>query len=299
MKFNIKKLLGLGDQEPQQEATSTDIPLQQPPKINAAADSGLPSAPQKRKEIIRFIIETLRPYIDEENSDIVGLRLYALGTTNEEAELLSVALYQNKPDEFKNKELALELANHYIRLPKNWAFTAEIVSDELPVCRFRQGTLGLDLVRTMQEVGGHRLATLVILEGQATQEQFTLDPDQKLTYLIGRGKKPVLKSGRIRTNDIAFLIDEDAGFDPVKGVANASVSRNHAKITYDVARQKFLLYAEEGGLPMSDNKTKILKTDDSIIRVYILGMGYELADGDQIELGGEVKMLIELKSTNL
>ena len=45
---------------------------------------------------------------------------------------------------------------------------------------------------------------------------------------------------------------------------------------------------------MSGNKTKIFRADDSVIRVDIMGMGYPLQDGDQIELGGEAALSVTL-----
>ena len=83
-------------------------------------------------------------------------------------------------------------------------------------------------------------------------------------------------------------------FDPLKGAANLSVSRNHARISYDPAQKKYFLLADEGGLPSRGNKIKIFKTTDAVIRADVLGMNYELADGDQIELGGETKLLFQI-----
>ena len=140
----------------------------------------------------------------------------------------------------------------------------------------------------------HPKAKLITLKGQTAIREYILKPEEKQSYLIGREYTPELASGRVRINDIYFLAENDSEFDPVKGAANLSVSRNHARISYDPAQKKYFLLADEGGLPSRGNKIKIFKTTDAVIRADVLGMNYELADGDQIELGGETKLLFQI-----
>nr|WP_293835387.1 FHA domain-containing protein [uncultured Arsenicibacter sp.] len=285
----LKKFLGLVDPEPVLPASaSPTAPLQ------AIPTDGLPAAPQKRAEVLAFIINSLHPYRDEAQADIQGLTLYICCPTAAEEELANVALYTAVPDKFKEEELNRELANHYIRLPRTWTFSIQLVHDHLPDCRFRQGNLGLQLHRTHTATGPASQAIISVLRGQANQAAYIIQPEGQTTLLIGRGFKPALPSGRIRSNDIVFLEKSDPGFDPIAGKENGSVSRSHAKITFDPTKKGFFLFAEEGGLPMSGNKTKIFRADDSVIRVDIMGMGYPLQDGDQIELGGEAALSVTL-----
>lgn len=310
MKINLKKLFGLGgsDTEPTNSTESEKVishennesanwkefnPISEILKVKPEKEEGLPPAPRKRKEILGFIIQKLRPYIDEGIAPVVGVQFYALCVSNEEEDLLNKALHSHNPDEFKN-ELQREFANNHIKLVDNWVFTFEIVKTKLPECKFVSHTFGLNLVNDLHKVGNHPKAKLITLKGQTAQKEYVLKPEEKQSYLIGREHTPELASGRIRINDIYFLAESDSEFDPVKGAANLSVSRNHARIGYDPVQKKYFLLADEGGLPSRGNKTKILKTNDAVIRVDVLGMKYELIDGDQIELGGETKLLFQI-----
>lgn len=311
MKINFKKLFGLGVSN---ETLTPSIEAEKitPPKIDELEISkepelipeirkvrlekgtGLPPAPQKRKEILGFIIQKLRPYIDEGVAPVVGLQLYVLCLNNEEEELLNKALHTQNPDKFRS-ELQTELAHNHIKLVADWVFSFEIAKITLPECRFYSKDLGLNLISDLHKMGNHLKAKIITLKGQTAKKEYTLVPEKQQSYLIGREHKPELSSGRIRINDIYFLAKSENGFDPIKGITNLSVSRNHARIYYDFAQKKYFLLADEGGLPSKGNKIKILKTNDIIIRADVLGMKYELANGDQIELGEGSKLLFQIK----
>lgn len=310
MKINLKKLFGLVGSDAEttnsiesekaiSQQSNESLTLKEPnpipkiPKAKPEKEAGLPPAPQKRKEILGFIIQKLRPYIDEGIAPVVGVQFYVLCSTNEEEELVNKALHSSNPGEFKN-ELQRELANNHIKLVTNWVFTFEIVKAKLPDCKFVSNDFGLNLVSDLHKVGNHPTAKLITLKGQTVQKEYILKPEEKQSYLIGREHTPELASGRVRINDIYFLAQSDSEFDPVKGAVNLSVSRNHARISYDPVQKKYFLLADEGGLPSRGNKIKILKTNDVVIRADVLGMKYELADGDQIELGGETTLLFQL-----
>jgi hypothetical protein len=293
MKVNLKKLFGLGGSDTEPISSTESDSISETPKVKAEKEGGLPPAPQKRKEILGFIIQKLRPYIDEGIAPVLGLQFYALCLSNEEEELFNKALHSSNPGEFKS-ELQRELANNHIKPVDNWVFTFEIVRTKLPECKFVSHTFGLNLVSDLHKVGHHPKARLITLKGQTAQKEYVLKPEEKQSYLIGREHTPELASGRVRINDIYFLAESDSEFDPIKGAANLSVSRNHARIGYDPVQKKYFLSADEGGLPSRGNKIKILKTNDVVIRADVLGMKYELVDGDQIELGGETKLLFQI-----
>ena len=132
------------------------------------------------------------------------------------------------------------------------------------------------------------------LVGQMEQEEYVLNSAHKTTFCIGRGHTVQTASGRVRTNDIVLLNDDDAGFDPEKGAGNGAVSRAHATIRYDMPLKRYALFVDPGGLPAGGNKTKIIHPDDVIERADIGVISYPLQSGDQIELGGEVVLLFEL-----
>jgi hypothetical protein len=292
----LKKIFGIDEEpveesKPEAEADAAE-PEKRSSKINRPVSS-LPPAPEKREEIVRFIIHSLRPYMDEKSNTIAGLQFYILCENNEEEELAKVALYAGTPDKFKQEELHRKLTDNFIHLPDNWFFEFNIVRDKLPECRFKKDFFALEIVDLMQKGSNFPTARLLPLEGQTSESEYLLNPNQKQKYFIGRGKNPILESGRTHTNDIVFLDKDDAEFDETKGASNLFISRNHAFIAYNPYQRKYFLYVDKGGLPSSGNKTKILKAGegDRIVRVDILGAAHELSDGDQIELGGEAKLL--------
>jgi len=217
-----------------------------------------------------------------------------LCTTPEDEELYRVALWANQPGKFR-AELDRQLADQYIRLPETWEFDWAFFRDELPPCTFLEGPFGLIVLDRSQLEGMPQLARIRVLAGQAEQAEYLLDPQEKPSYCIGRGPMAHTASGRVRTNDIVILNEEDPGFDAGKGAGNGAVSRAHATIRYDAARRRYALLVDPGGLPSAGNKTKIIHPDDQIERADIQGMTYPLEDGDQIELGGEVVLLFELR----
>jgi pSer/pThr/pTyr-binding forkhead associated (FHA) protein len=255
------------------------------------AKSTLPPAPKKREEIIQFILNALHPYIDEKNTGIIGLALYVLCTNEEEEELAKVALYVDRTDKFKNDELKRKLINHYIELPQNWYFEIHLCKETLPDFKLKQGNYGLNIVTNQHDIKPTALAKLTVLAGQTDKETYLLNAAEKQRYHIGRGRSPQLSSGRMHINDIVFLGKEEAAYDAIKGASNPFVSRNHAIINYDIAEGRFFLYADKGGLPESGNKTKIFKAGNRIERLDIDGVAHALEDGDQIELGGEARLL--------
>ena len=267
---------------------------QQPvPVTSKPTPTGPPPAAQLREQIMRFVVGKLRAYQNEPDNAPVGLRLSILCTSPEDEELYRVALWANQPGKFQ-AELSRQLADNYITLPKSWQFEYEFFTDELPVSTYRDGNLGLVVVDKSKPDSSPLLARIVALVGQMEQAEYVLDSTQKATFCIGRGHTTQTASGRVRTNDIVILNDDDAGFDPQKGAGNGAVSRAHATIRFDMIQKRYALLVDPGGLPAGGNKTKIIHPNDAMERADIAGMSYPLQDGDQIELGGEVMLLFEL-----
>jgi len=242
---------------------------------------------------MRFIIGKLRAYQNEPDTAPVGLRLAVLCTDTEDEDLYRVVLWANQPGKFQ-AELARQLADHYITLPKNWQFEFAFFMDQLPDTTYREGNLGLVVVDRAKPESATLRARVVALVGQMEQAEYILDSTQQTTFCIGRGHTTQTASGRVRTNDIVILNDDDPGFDPQKGAGNGAVSRAHATIRFDMIQKRYALLVDPGGLPSGGNKTKIIHPNDTIERADISGMSYPLQSGDQIELGGEVMLLFEL-----
>jgi len=277
----LKKSFGLTEEAPvtDQAVSSTK---EEPPV------SFIPATPVKRDAIIKFIIQALKPYVDEKSMSVAGLRFYILCTSPEQEEAAGIALYTDKPGMFKTEHLERKLLNHFIQLEQDWFFEYQLVKDQLPENCLQQGNFGLKVTRAGDHiVEKYAAACLQVLVGQAEHFEYVLDPHTQLRFNIGRSKSPQLSSGKIQLNDIVFLAAGEPGFDEVAGRANLHVSRNHAYIVYDPKVDKYLLYPDKGGLPDSGNKIKVHTADDKVKWLNMYGIAHHLQEGDQIELGGE------------
>src|SRR5688572_23990592 len=268
----LKKGLGIA-QEPvtseEQETTQSKEPV-----------SYIPVTPVKRDAIIGFIVQSLKPYVDEKTVSIAGLRLYIVCNTTEQEEAVSLAMCSDRPGMFRSSYLERKLLNHFIQLEPNWFFEYELVTDQVPENCLREGNFGLKVIRASERVVEHYTkARLQVLVGQAEHREYILDPGIKLKYYIGRSKSPQLSSGKIQLNDIVFLAKGEAGFEEVEGRANQHVSRNHAYIEYDLRTGKYFLYPDRGGLPDNGNKIKVHTADDKVKWLNIYGVAHPLAEG--------------------
>ncbi|AKD56312.1 FHA domain-containing protein [Spirosoma radiotolerans] len=297
----IKNLFGFTPTSPAQatrpavqafdlEKTDSQEPISEPPK---PISQGPPPAGQRRDQMLHFIVDKLRPYQNEPETAPIGVTLCLVATNPEEEAIDRVALWASQPGKFQ-KELSRQLADNYIKLPNDWRFEYAFYQAILPETTYREGNLGLIVLDKAKASQTPSLARVVTLTGQTEQTDYVLDPTQKTSFCIGRGRSSQTTTGRIRTNDIVILNDNDPGFDPQRGAENGAVSRAHATIRYDTTRRQYSLLVDAGGLPASGNKTKIFHPDNSIERADIAGMGYPLQSGDQIELGGAVTLLFEL-----
>lgn len=257
--------------------------------FSKASDAFLPATHAKREEIIAFIVQAMKPYVDEKSLSVAGLHFYILCANQEEEAIAQVALYADKPGLFRKEHLERKLINHFIQLEPDWFFEGQFVKDQLPENCIQQGVYGLKVVRPNERiVTNYSKATIQVLVGQAEQEAYILDPHTKFRFHIGRSKAPQLSSGRIQQNDIVLVGKEEAGFDERLGHVNLHVSRNHAYILYEPKSDQYFLYPDKGGLPDNGNKTKVHTADDKVKWLNIYGVGHALQEGDQIELGGEV-----------
>lgn len=247
----------------------------------------IPATRAKREEIVRFIINGLKPYIDEKAHTIAGLRLYVVCNNNELEETLQVSLCTDTPGMFQKEHLERKLVNNFIQLAGGWFFEHHLVKDKLPDYCITHGTMGLEVIRRGQDfVQQYSVARLQVLVGKAEFPEYELNPQQQLKFNIGRTKNPQLTSGKIHTNDIVFWGQGESDFDEKTAAANLHVSRNHAYISYNPQLDKFYLFPDKGGLPENGNKIRIYTADDKVKSLNVPGVSHELQHGDQIELGG-------------
>lgn len=273
----LKKGFGITSETPEADAAST---VEEPASF-------IPVTPLKREAIIAFIVQSLKPYVDEKTVSVAGLRLYIVCNDTDQEEAARVALCEDKPGMFRSSYLERKLLNHFIQLESNWFFEYELVK-ELPANCMKQGNFGLKVMRAHERVMEHyTIGCLQVLVGQTEKQEYILDPKQQLKFYIGRSKKPQLSSGKIQLNDIVFLAKDEPGFDEAAGRANLHVSRNHAYIEYDLKTGQYFIFPDKGGLPDNGNKIKVHTVDDKIKWLNIYGVAHALQEGDQVELGGE------------
>lgn len=200
------------------------------------------------------------------------------------------------PGMFQKDHLERKLVNNFIQLAGGWFFEHHLVTDKLPDYCVTHGSMGLEVIRRGQDLfQQYSIARLQVLVGQAALSDYELDPRQQVKFNIGRTQHPKLSTGKIHTNDIVFLAQDDEGFDAQRGVANLHVSRNHAYILYNPQLDKFFLFPDKGGLPENGNKTRIYTADDKVKSLNVPGVSHELQNGDQIELGGNA-ILVFMKA---
>jgi|ADGO01.1.fsa_nt_gi hypothetical protein len=87
---------------------------------NDVTTSFIPITPVKRDAIISFIVQSLKPYVDERTVSVAGLRLYIICDSAEQQEAAQVALCADKPGMFQSSYLERKLINHFIQLEPNW-----------------------------------------------------------------------------------------------------------------------------------------------------------------------------------
>jgi hypothetical protein len=249
----------------------------------------MPSTPALRDNIIRFIVESLQPYVDEKGLSVSGLHFYIVCNDPAAEEAAQVAMYQDKPGKFKTEQLERKLLNHFIQLNEGWFFEWKpATEDRLPANCIRKDNFALIVTRQGDRPAGDHVskALVKVLTGQAEKNEYILDPAQQLKFHIGRTGNPQLLSGKIQQNDIVFLGGDEPGYNELTGSPNLRVSRNHAYIVYDSRAGGWMLYPDKGGLPENGNKLKVHTGNDRVKWLHIHGVGHRLCDGDQVELGG-------------
>ena len=253
-----------------------------------------PAANAKREVLISFIIKGLLPYVDEKTRPIAGIRVYYKPLDSIEDQISKVALHMDEPSVFQHEYLERKLLNHFIPLDNSWFYEYVQVIDVFPENIFVENEFGLEILHRGQSGSGpYPQAKLTISKGVAEKKVYMLNPSDQLKYQIGRSKNPQLTSGKIQHNDIAFSDKAENVNEYEQLKLNQHVSRNHAFIRFNPQSNRYLLYPDKGGLPENGNKLKI-HCGDQIKWLSIAGVGHELQDGDQVELGGEALILFNL-----
>lgn len=244
-------------------------------KENAPTETGL----HLKNAIIGSIVAQLKQLALLTHS-IKGITLY-ITTAESSADGLAHLAVLNVPS-FKS-DLQRHLADHFLELPAKWNFIIEVKTTDFEQYIALSPILRMQLETTKPANVQHGFVQALV--GKLWQEIYELRPDSTLKYAIGRGKTPQLASGRIHKNDIAFLANDEEGFDPITCEANNYVSRYHGFIVYD-ATQKQFAFKLVAGVAQAGHHTRILRTNglqEESITVNNDTILYYLQHGDQLQ----------------
>jgi hypothetical protein len=229
-----------------------------------------------RYELLQFIKQELQKAEGGEGGNIKGLNLFVNCQLSEKA-IYEAAVYTEEPELFKDE--VQRIADDYaVNLPETWLM--EVIFDqEFP----EEASLSKKLdaaffIKTSKNfIKQSATAYLRALSGETDQKEYTITSDSEKAH-IGRDKKAQGDDGFFRTNHIAFPSDS-------ANDSNKYVSRQHAHIEWNNDAGRFMLFADEGGVPPR-NKIKIRsEKSEDIIKLTSTHIGHQLQEGDQIILG--------------
>ncbi|TKC10944.1 FHA domain-containing protein [Pedobacter polaris] len=232
-----------------------------------------------RHALLQFIKQTLQKAEGGEGANIKGLSIY-INCTAAERQVYEAAVYTDNPDLLKS-EIQRISDDYSLDLPGNWtlaltfeeAFPDEaVVMPNLPAALF---------VKTDTHfVKQQATAYVKALSGTTLKPSYLLNSDGG-KYNIGRDEKAQSDMGYFRTNHIAFPSESS-------DERNRYISREHAHIEWNKNLAKFMIFADEGGIPPR-NKVKLRSAlTEKIVKLHATQIGQELAEGDQIILGESV-----------
>ena len=232
-----------------------------------------------RHALMQFIKQELQKAEGGEGANIKGLDIY-INCTSAERHVYEAAVFTEDADQLKN-EIQRISDDYALDLPFNWVLTLSF-DDAFPQEAVKMQHLPVALfVKTRTHfVKQQAKAYLKPLSGK------TLKPDYEISseggkYNIGRDEKAQSDEGYLRTNHIAFPSESE-------DERNRYISRQHAHIEWDKNLAKFVIFADEGGIPPR-NKVKLKSAaTEKIIKLHTTQIGQELEEGDQIILGESV-----------
>jgi hypothetical protein len=229
-----------------------------------------------RYELLQFIKQELQKAEGGEGGNIKGLNLYLACPSSEQA-MYEAAVYTDKPEIFKDE--VQRIADDYaVNLPESWLMEV-IFGQEFPPEAVKSNKLNAAFfIKTSKNfIKQTASAYLRALSGDTDQKEYNITSDGGKVH-IGRDKKAQGDDGFFRTNHIAFPSDSE-------NESNKYVSRQHAHIEWNNDAGRFMIFADEGGVPPR-NKIKIRsEKSEDIIKLSSTHIGHQLQEGDQIILG--------------
>jgi hypothetical protein len=229
-----------------------------------------------RYAILQFIKQELQKAEGGEGSNIKGLSLY-LPCCATDKHIYETAVYADEPEVFK-AEIQKIADDYALSLPSNWTlnvvFDEEIPSDAI---KAKDVDAAFFIKTNKHFIKQTATAYVYVLSGETDKPEHRItSEDGKIN--IGRDKKAQADDGFFRTNHIAFPSDST---DP----ANKYVSRQHAHIEWNRDTARFMMFADEGGVPPR-NKVKIKEeATEDMIKLHSTDIGHPLNEGDQVIIG--------------
>ncbi|MCO5934580.1 FHA domain-containing protein [Mucilaginibacter sp. RB4R14] len=229
-----------------------------------------------RYELLQFIKQELQKAEGGEGGNIKGLTLYVNAPTSD-IPMYEASVYTEEPEVFKDE--VQRIADDYaVNLPERWLMEV-VFTEEFPPEAIRATKLDAAFFIKTSKNFIKQSATAYIrpLSGETEQKEYQLTSEGEKIH-IGRDKKAQGDDGFFRTNHIAFPSESQSD-------GNKYVSRQHARIEWNNDAGRFMLFADEGGVPPR-NKIKIRsEKSEDIIKLTSTHIGHQLQEGDQIILG--------------
>ncbi|AMR33420.1 hypothetical protein A0256_19335 [Mucilaginibacter sp. PAMC 26640] len=229
-----------------------------------------------RNSLLQFIKQELQKAEGGEGSNIKGLSLYLTCNTSDR-HMYEAAVYAEEPGKFKDE--VQKIADDYdLGLPERWildVFFDEQVPEE--AVKLKNLDAAFFIKTSKHFIKQIATAYVRVLNGETELAEYKLTSGA-YKINIGRDKRAQADDGFFRTNQIAF--PSESG-----NAANKYVSRQHAHIEWDVENQRFMLFADDGGVPPR-NKVKIREAkNENVIKLHSPTIGHGLQEGDQVILG--------------
>ncbi|QHS57537.1 FHA domain-containing protein [Mucilaginibacter sp. 14171R-50] len=229
-----------------------------------------------RYELLQFIKHELQKAEGGEGGNIKGLNLY-ISCPASECAVYEAAVYAEAPEVFKD-EIQRIADDYAVNLPESWQMDV-ILNEGFPPEAVRATKLDAAFfIKTSKNfIKQSAVAYVRALSGETDKPEYNItSEDEKIN--IGRDKKAQADDGFFRTNHIAFPSDS-------ANESNKYVSRQHAHIEWNNDAGRFMIFADEGGVPPR-NKIKIRsEKSEDVIKLSSTHIGHQLLEGDQIILG--------------
>lgn len=229
-----------------------------------------------RHALFLFIKQQLQKAEGGEGGNIKGVSLY-VNSSDADRHIYEAAVYLDEQQKLRD-EIQRIADDYAVELPANWSLDVKFDKD-IPTEATKAPNIDVAFFVKTERHFIKQTATAYVraLSGETLEAEYTLQSgDNK--FNIGRDKKAQSDEGYFRTNHIAFPSDST-------NKENKFISRQHAHIEWNNDAGRFMIFADEGGVPPR-NKVKVRsESSEQITKLHATHIGHQLQEGDQIILG--------------